>query len=150
MEIHDEAVLDLPVARVWAAVNDPAILKLCVPGCQEITVVDPNTYNAKAVIKVGFISAKFDNIQVKKLKAIENQLLNFEISGEDTNRIGGFKLNMEVKVAPLSEGIPKTSLELNATVDMKGKFASLGRRIVEWKSKGLMEEFVKNLRGLPA
>ena len=150
MEIHENAVLDLPVARVWEAVNDPGVLKLCVPGCQEITVVDPNTYNAKAVIKVGFISAKFDNIQVKKVQAIENQELSFEISGEDSNKIGGFKLNMEVKLASLPEATPKTSLELNATVDMKGKFASLGRRLVEWKSKGMIEEFVKNLRGLPA
>lgn len=150
MEIHESAVLELPVERVWAAVNDPGVLKLCVPGCQEITVVDQNTYSARAVMKVGFISSKFDNIQVKKLQAVENQQLNFEISGEDTNKIGGFKLKMEVKLAPVPEDALKTSLELNATVDMKGKFASLGRRIVEWKSKGMMEEFVKNLRGLPA
>lgn len=149
MEIHENAILELPVQRVWAAVNDPGVLRLCVPGCQEITVVDSSTYNAKAVIKVGFISAKFDNIQVKKLRAIENQQLNFEISGEDANRIGGFKLNMEIRLASLPEATAKTSLELNATVDMKGKFASLGRRLVEWKSKGMMEEFVKNLGGLP-
>ncbi len=150
MEIHESAVLDLPVERVWAAVNDPGVLKLCVPGCQEITVVDPNTYSAKAVIKVGFISARFDNIQVKKLQAIENRQLNFEIFGEDNNRIGGFKLKMEVKLAPFPEVTPKTSLELNAAVDMKGKFASLGRRVVEWRSKEVMKEFVKNLGGLPA
>ena len=129
--------------------NDPGVLKLCVPGCQEITVVDPTTYKAKAVIKVGFISAKFDNIQVRKVEATENQKLVFEIVGEDANRIGGFKLNMEVKLGEVAGGTPKTSLEINATVDMKGKFASLGRRLVEWKSKGMMEEFVNNLRGLP-
>lgn len=149
MDIHENAVLDLPVSRVWAAVNDPGVLKLCVPGCQEITVVDPTTYRAKAVIKVGFISAKFDNIQVKKVKATENQDLVFEIVGEDANKIGGFKLNMEVKLGVAAGVTPKTSLEINATVDMKGKFASLGRRLVEWKSKGMMEEFVNNLRGLP-
>ena len=149
MDIHESAVLDLPVSRVWSAVNDPGVLKLCVPGCQEITVVDPTTYKAKAVIKVGFISAKFDNIQVRKVEATENQKLVFEIVGEDANRIGGFKLNMEVKLGEVAGGTPKTSLEINATVDMKGKFASLGRRLVEWKSKGMMEEFVNNLRGLP-
>lgn len=149
MEIHEKADLELPVSRVWAAVNDPSVLKLCVPGCQEITVVDPSTYSAKAVMKVGFISAKFDNIQVKKLEAVENQRLLFEILGEDANKIGGFKLNMEVKLGDIPGGTPKTSIEINATVDMKGKFASLGRRLVEWKAKGMMEEFVKNLRGLP-
>ncbi len=150
MEIHENAVLELPVSKVWAAVNDPGVLKLCVPGCQEISVVDPNTYKAKAVIKVGFIAAKFDNIQVKKVEATENQRLLFEIVGEDANRIGGFKLSMEVKLGAVPEATSKTSLEINATVDMKGKFATLGRRLVEWKSKGMMEEFVENLRRLPA
>lgn len=150
MEIHEKAILELPVPRVWAAVNDPEMLRLCVPGCQEISVVDSNTYRARAVIKVGFISAKFDNIQVKKVQTVENKQLVFEILGEDANRIGGFKLNMEVKLGEILEGTPKTSIEINATVDMKGKFASLGRRIVEWKARGMMEEFVKNLRGLPA
>ncbi len=150
MDIHENAVLDLPVSRVWSAVNDPGVLKLCVPGCQEISVLDPTTYKAKAVIKVGFISAKFDNILVKKLQATENQRLVFEIAGEDANRIGGFKLNMEVKLGEVPGPTPKTSLEISATVDMKGKFASLGRRLVEWKSKGMMEEFVNNLRGLPS
>ena len=149
MEIHENAVLELPVSKVWAAVNDPGVLKLCVPGCQEISVVDPNNYKAKAVIKVGFIAAKFDNIQVKKVESTENQRLLFEIVGEDANRIGGFKLNMEVKLGEAAGATPKTSLEINATVDMKGKFASLGRRLVEWKSKGMMEEFVENLRRLP-
>ncbi len=150
MEIHENAVLELPVSKVWAAVNDPGVLKLCVPGCQEISVVDSNNYKAKAVIKVGFIAAKFDNIQVRKVESTENQRLLFEIVGEDANKIGGFKLNMEVKLGPVAEAAAKTALEINATVDMKGKFASLGRRLVEWKSKGMMEEFVENLRRLPA
>ncbi len=148
MNIHEDAILELPVSRIWSAVNDPSVLKLCVPGCEEISVVDQDHFSAKAVIKVGFISAKFDNIQVKKVESQENQRLVFEIAGEDVNRIGGFKLNMEVKLAEVPASTPKTSLEINGVVEMKGKFASLGRRLVEWKSKGMMGEFVKNLREL--
>lgn len=149
MEIHEKAILELPVSRVWTALNDPGVLKLCVPGCQEISVIDESTYSAKAVMKVGFISAKFDDIHVKKAQVTENQHLSFEILGEDANRIGGFKLNMEVGLVDLQEDTPRTSIEINATVEMKGKFASLGRRLVEWKAKGMMEEFVRNLRELP-
>jgi carbon monoxide dehydrogenase subunit G len=150
MEIHEKEVLDLPVSRVWGAVNDPGVLKLCVPGCQEISVVDANNYTARAVIKVGFISAKFDHIQVKKVQAVENQQLVFEINGEDANKIGSFRLNMEVKLADVPGPTPKTAIEINADVDMKGKFATLGNRIVGWKSKGMMGEFVENLRRLPS
>ncbi len=150
MEIHEKAVLDLPVSRVWGAVNDPGVLKLCVPGCQEINVVDANKYTARAVMKVGFISAKFDNIQVKKVQAVENQQLVFEILGEDTNKIGGFKLSMEVKHADVPGATPKTEIEIDAEVNMKGKFATLGNRIVGWKAKGMLREFVENLRRLPS
>lgn len=150
IEIHEDAVLDLPVTRVWAVVNDPGVLKLCVPGCQEITVVDPTTYRAKAVMKVGFISARFESIQAKKVEATENQNVAYEMAGEDANRIGGFKLGVRVKLGEMAGETSKTRLEIDAAIELKGKFASLGRRLVEWKSKSMMEEFVNNLRRLPA
>lgn len=149
MDLHETAVLDLPPQKVWQALNDPSILKMCVPGCQEITVVDPTTFSAKAVIKVGFITSKFDKVLVKKTQSIENELLSFEMSGEDNNRIGSFKQTLTIKMT--GEGTsesPKTSLALDAQVDLKGKFATLGKRIVEWKAKSVMEEFVQNLRKL--
>lgn len=148
MEIHESATLDMPVSRLWTALNDPNVLKLCVPGCEDIQVVDNDTYVAKAVIKVGFISSKFDRIIVKKLKAQENELLTFEMTGEDNNRVGSFKQTLQVKMASLQESPPKTSVVIDATVDLRGKFATLGKRIVEWKAKGITAEFVENIRKL--
>ncbi|MGI0079627.1 MAG: CoxG family protein [Nitrososphaerales archaeon] len=147
MEMRETAVLDLPVSRVWRALNDPDILKLCVPGCEEIKVIDTTNYTAKATIKVGFISSKFDNILVKKIKSVENELLAFEMTGEDRNKIGSFKQNLEIKMSPAgSSENHQTSIEIKANVDLKGKFATLGKRIVEWKAKKVTEEFVENLR----
>lgn len=143
MEIHESAVLDLSLDRVWEALNDPGVLKLCVPGCQEIKVIDENNYVAKAVIKVGFISSKFDSIQVKKTRSVERQLLSYEMTGEDTNKIGSVKQTLNISMSP--EG-PRTKIEINAVIDLKGKFATLGKRIVEWKAKGMTQEFVENLR----
>ncbi|MDG6924301.1 MAG: hypothetical protein JRN67_13545 [Nitrososphaerota archaeon] len=148
MDIHETATLDVPISKVWSSLNDPNVLKLCVPGCQEISVIDENTYSAKAVVKVGFISSKFNNVVVKKVQAVENQLLTFEMSGEDANKIGSFKQNLGIKMSEVLEGTPKTKIEIDATVDLKGKFATLGKRIVEWKAKNVMEEFVENLRKL--
>ncbi len=144
-------MLDVPLPRVWAALNDPNVLKLCVPGCQEINVVGPNIYSAKAVIKIGFISSRFDNVLVKKSVAEDGQSLNFEMSGEDTNKIGSFKQKLQIKLSDStspSSNSAKTTIELNADVELKGKFATLGKRIVEWKAKNVMEEFVQNLRKL--
>lgn len=147
MEIHQAADLDVPLSKVWEALNDPNMLKLCVPGCEEVKVIDDSTYAARAVVKVGFISAKFDNIRVKKTKSVEGELLAFELSGEDANRVGSFKQNLEIRISEGSGGAQSTHLEVIAAVDLKGKFATLGKRIVEWKAKGIIEDFVKNLRG---
>ena len=146
MEMHETATLDLPITKVWSSLNDPSVLKMCVPGCEDIQVVDANTYTAKATIKVGFISSKFNNIQVKKLKAVENQVLAFEMTGEDQNKIGSFKQNLEITMKEVSGSTPQTEIAINASVDLKGKFATLGKRIVEWKAKKVTEEFVENLR----
>ncbi|HKW05460.1 MAG TPA: SRPBCC domain-containing protein [Nitrososphaerales archaeon] len=149
MEIHETAILDASVSKIWAALNDPNVLKLCVPGCQEIRVIDPNTYSAKAVIKVGFISSKFNDIKVKKTQSLENQMLSFEMSGEDVNKIGSFKQELEVRLSELNtDPQPKTNVEIKASVDLKGKFATLGKRIVEWKAKQVTGEFVDNLRNV--
>jgi uncharacterized protein len=150
LEIHERAVLELPVSKVWEALNDPNVLKLCVPGCQEISVVDATTLKAKAVTKMGFITAKFEDIQMKKLQAVENEHLVLEMAGEDTNRIGSFRMKMELKLGAVPGDAPKTSMQIDAIVDMKGKFATLGRKLVEWKARGMMEEFVKNLGSLRA
>lgn len=148
MELHQSATLELPIGKVWSTLNDPNVLKLIVPGCQDIRPLDESTFTAKAIIKVGFISSKFENITVKRLKAVENQLLVYEMTGEDTNKIGSFKQTLEVKMAETADSPPKTSLEISAVVDLKGKFATLGKRIVEWKAKGITQEFVENLRKL--
>jgi uncharacterized protein len=149
MEMHESATLDIPVSKVWSALNNPNVLKLSVPGAEDIQVIDQDNYVAKATMKVGFISSRFNNIQVKKLKAIENELLVFELVGEDQNKIGSFKQNLEVRMKQAgTTDEPKTIIEINATVDLKGKFATLGKRIVEWKAKKVIEEFVENLRKL--
>jgi uncharacterized protein len=148
MELHETATLEMPVSRVWATLNDPNILKLIVPGCQDIKPVDESTFTAKAVIRVGFISSKFENILVKRVQAVENQLLVYEMTGEDSNKIGAFKQTLEVKMSEVPGGTPKTALEIGAVIDLKGKFATLGKRIVEWKAKGMTQEFMENLRKL--
>jgi carbon monoxide dehydrogenase subunit G len=151
MEIHETATIDVPISRVWSALNDPSVLKLCVPGCQEIKVIDANTYSAKATIKVGFISSKFNDIRVKKLGTRENEFLSFEMVGEDSNKIGSFKQTLQIKMSEPKTTTTEnhsTTIDINAAIELKGKFATLGKRVVEWKAKKVTEEFIENLRKL--
>lgn len=148
MEIHEGGTLEMPVSRLWTALNDPNMLKMCVPGCEDIQAIDRDTYIAKAVVKVGFITSRFDKILVRRVSAVENHLLSYEMSGEDNNRIGSFRQTLQVTMKELQDAPPKTDVAIDATVELRGKFATLGKRIVEWKAKGITAEFMENVRKL--
>ena len=49
-----------PAETVWALLNDPVRLAPCLPGCQALEVVDPDTYRVTLSVKVGFLSTTQD------------------------------------------------------------------------------------------
>lgn len=53
MQMNDSQTIPASREKVWAALNDPAVLKLCIPGCQELDMTSPTEMTAKVVIKVG-------------------------------------------------------------------------------------------------
>jgi len=59
MELTGEQILPAPRARVWAALNDPEILKRCIPGCQEIARVSDTQLTARVGLAVGPVKATF-------------------------------------------------------------------------------------------
>jgi len=59
MELSDEITINAPQARVYEALNDPEILKQCIPGCDELTKHSDTELAAKVVLKIGPVKAKF-------------------------------------------------------------------------------------------
>src|SRR5262245_49602910 len=59
MDMKGEQLIPAPQADVWKALNDPAVLKACVPGCESIDLVSDNEYMVLMVARVGPVSAKF-------------------------------------------------------------------------------------------
>ncbi|NBT51747.1 MAG: carbon monoxide dehydrogenase, partial [Marivivens sp.] len=59
MELKDEILIDAPKERVYAALNDPEILKQCIPGCEELIQHSDTELEAKVVLKIGPVKAKF-------------------------------------------------------------------------------------------
>ena len=60
MELTGEYEIAAPRERVWTLLNDPAVLKECIPGCQELTANGDNEFAATVVLKIGPIKAKFN------------------------------------------------------------------------------------------
>ena len=60
MKLSGEAVLTAPVADVYAALNDPAVLVRTIPGCQRLEMVGPDSYRATVLAGVASIKGTFD------------------------------------------------------------------------------------------
>ncbi|MHB2266247.1 SRPBCC family protein [Aliihoeflea sp. PC F10.4] len=135
--IEGEEQIDAPIERVWAALNDPEILKECIPGCESLEKNSDTEMAAVVSLKIGPIKAKFNGqVELQNL----NPPHSYTIQGEGKGGIAGFaKGGADVT---LTEGEPgKTTLTYAAKADVGGKMAQLGSRLITSTSKKLAGEF---------
>ena len=138
MDMQGQRVLHVTQAQAWDALNDPAILKSCIPGCDKFELTDANVYNVGVAIKIGPVSAKFTGkVSLSDIQAPNSYALNFEAQGG----VAGFgKGESKVSLHPHAEGC-----ELQYTVHstVGGKLAQLGQRLIDGAAKSLAEDFFK-------
>ena len=122
MELKDEIIINAPQAVVYAALNDPEILKQCIPGCDELIKHSDTELEAKVVLKVGPVKAKFNgNVTLSPDAPPER----FSLSGTGNGGAAGYaKGGAAVELEEHSEG---TLLRYTATADIGGKLAQLGQ-----------------------
>lgn len=128
--------------KVWAALNDPNILKAALPGCEAFERQADDSFAATVVAKVGPVKAKFNgNVTLSDIKAPEG----YTISGEGKGGAAGFaKGGAEVKLA--EDGPGATILTYTAKADVGGKLAQLGSRLIDGTAKKMADEFFDNFR----
>ena len=134
--IEGEERIAAPVDTVWAALNDPAILKACIPGCQSLEMTSPTEMTATVVLKIGPIKATFNGeVTLENLKPPHS----YTIRGEGKGGIAGFaKGGADVTLTPDGDG---TKLVYGAKADVGGKIAQLGSRLIMSTSKKLAGQF---------
>ncbi|HKT16247.1 MAG TPA: carbon monoxide dehydrogenase subunit G [Allosphingosinicella sp.] len=111
---------------VWTAINDPAVLQQCIPGCEEIVKIDPTHWTAKVTTKVGPIKARFSgNIRLEDL----NEPASCRIVGEGTGGAAGFAKGGAL--VTLTEDGADTVLRYEADVQIGGKLAQIGSRLID-------------------
>lgn len=128
--------------KVWAALNDPDILKAALPGCEAFERQADDSFAATVIAKVGPVKAKFNgNVTLSDIKAPEG----YTISGEGKGGAAGFaKGGAEVKLA--EDGPGATILTYTAKADVGGKLAQLGSRLIDGAAKKMADEFFDNFR----
>ncbi len=135
--IEGEERISAPVDKVWAALNDPAVLKEAIPGCEKLEMKSPTEMAATVVLKIGPIKATFQGeVTLKNL----NPPNGYTVEGEGKGGIAGFaKGGADVTLA--ADGDNATILKYAAKADVGGKIAQLGSRLIESTSKKLAGQF---------
>ncbi len=136
MEMSGEREIAAPRADVWAALNDPEVLKACIPGCQELTREGDNGFAATVKQKVGPVSATFKGA-VELSNIVEGE--SYTISGEGKGGAAGFaKGGADVSLADTGAG---TLLTYKVEAKVGGKIAQLGGRLIDGFAKKMADQF---------
>ena len=120
---------------VWSALNDPNILKQCIPGCDSFDKEDNNTFNASATNQIGPMNATFSGtVKLSNIKKNES----YTLSGEGQSSVGFANGSADVKLVE-ENGITILSYDVN--VDVGGKIAQLGSRLIDGVAKKMSDYF---------
>jgi carbon monoxide dehydrogenase subunit G len=126
----------------WAALNDPEVLKACVPGCESITPAGENVYEVLMVARVGPVSAKFKG---KLTLSDINPPQSYSISFEGQGGAAGFAKGGAHVSLFFEDNQTKLVYEVKANVG--GKLAQIGSRLVDAAARKVADDFFKNFNG---
>ena len=137
LAMEGEEHIAAPIEKVWQALNDPAILKEAIPGCQSLDMKSPTEMAATVVLKIGPIKATFNGeVTLKNLKPPHS----YTIQGEGKGGIAGFAKG-GADVTLTADGPDATVLTYAAKAEVGGKIAQLGSRLIQSTSKKLAGQF---------
>ena len=145
MDMNGEQLIAAPRTTVWAALNDPEILKACIPGCSSIEKLSDTELQAVVAAKVGPISARFNG---KVTLSDLDPPNSYKITGEGQGGVAGFgKGSANVNLAESPEG---TILTYQVNAQVGGKLAQLGSRLIDSVAKSYAETFFTRFSDLVA
>lgn len=137
MELAGEKQLAAPRTQVWTALNDPEVLRGCIPGCESLEKRSETEFVATVVTKIGPIKARFSGrIELTEMTPPES----CTISGEGQGGVAGFAKG-GAAVTLLEAGPEETLMRYTARAAVGGKIAQLGARLVDSTARKLAEEF---------
>jgi carbon monoxide dehydrogenase subunit G len=136
MDMTGEFRIPAPRQRVWEGLNDPQILKECIPGCQTIEKVSDTEFAAKVLAQVGPVKANFaGKVTLSDLDPPQS----YTIAGEGSGGVAGFaKGSAKVNLA---EDGGATRLHYTVQAHVGGKLAQIGSRLIDSVARKMAENF---------
>ncbi|MEO6973668.1 MAG: carbon monoxide dehydrogenase subunit G [Rhodoferax sp.] len=138
MDMQANRQLAVTQQQAWDALNDPVVLKTCIPGCDKVEATGENQYAIGLAVKIGPVSAKFaGKINLSDIKPPSSYNIAFEGQGG----VAGFgKGNAQVTLTPNDAGC---DLGYVVHASVGGKVAQLGQRLIDGAAKSMAEDFFK-------
>lgn len=140
MTMSGEATLPAGKDVVWVKLNDPEVLKACIPGCETLSKDDDTHFSAVVKVKLGPVKATFrGKVELQDLDPPDG----YRIVGEGEGGIAGFaKGGAKVGLSEAEGG--QTLLRYDVEAQVGGKLMQLGSRLIDSVSKKLADEFFSN------
>ena len=143
MLMEGKVILKAPIRKIWDTLLEPETLLSCIPGAEKIERIDEKTYDCVVKQKLGPISVKF------KFKSIITKMespthIEIDGEGEDIAKAGHFVQKSVVDLREISPG--EVEVSYRSDVNIVGKLAMFGDRIMKAKAKKVEEEFTRALQ----
>jgi carbon monoxide dehydrogenase subunit G len=138
MDMTGEYLIAAPRDSVWAALNDPEILKSCIAGCDELVRSGENEFTARVTAKIGPVKAGFGG---KVTLSDIDPPNGYTITGEGQGGAAGFAKGGAKVALEQQDGGKSTLLKYTAAAQIGGKLAQIGSRLVEGSAKKMADEF---------
>ena len=135
MKLAGTYKLNVKKEVAWNALNDPEILKQCIPGCDSFDKENDNTFSASVTNQIGPMNATFSGT-VKLLNIKKNE--SYTLSGEGQSSVGFANGSANVK---LTEEDGTTLLYYEVDINVGGKIAQLGSRLIDGVAKKMSDYF---------
>lgn len=138
MEMQGKRQLAVTQQQAWDALNDPVVLKACIPGCDKVEATAENQYAVAMALKIGPVSAKFTGkITLSDIQPPESYKLSFDGQGG----VAGFgKGSAAVTLMPNEAGC---ELAYSVQASVGGKVAQLGQRLIDGAARSMADDFFK-------
>jgi len=138
MEIIGTQLIAAPREAVWLALNDPLILKNCLPGCESVEKLSNEEFKVIIKTSIGPLRARFQgSLIMTESHPPESCVMNFEGQG---GAVGFGKGTSSVSLESVPEG---TQLSYNAKAQIGGKLAQVGSRLIDSVAKKMTDDFFK-------
>jgi carbon monoxide dehydrogenase subunit G len=146
MQMSGSERIAAPKEAVWAALNNPAILQQCIPGCETLDMTSDNEMSATVTLRIGPVKASFKGKVTLSDIDVPN---SYRITGEGAGGVAGFaKGGANVRLEADAQDVTVLCYEVDAQIG--GKIAQLGGRLIDSTAKKLASQFFESFAAVVA